>query len=74
MKTISIEKQQRLCDALKRIAKDYRSAESILRKPDFGLDPEECLAMAYENIQATAKAAIKGMTRPGIETEKDPTK
>lgn len=64
MKSLSIEKQQRLYDALKRIAKDYRSAESILRKPDFGLDPSECLEMAYDNIQSEAKAAIKGVKRP----------
>jgi hypothetical protein len=64
MKSLTIEKQQRLYDALKRIAKDYRSADRILQKPDFGLDGEECLAMAYENIQATAAAAIKGVKRP----------
>jgi len=32
MKSLSIEKQQHLYDSLKRISKDYRSAESILRK------------------------------------------
>jgi hypothetical protein len=64
MKPLSIEKQQRLYDALKCIAKDYRSAESILRKPDFGLSPDECLEMAYDNIQLCAKAAIKGIKRP----------
>jgi hypothetical protein len=61
---MKIEQQQRMFDALRHIAKDYRSAESILRKPDFGLDSEECLSMAYENIQSTAKAAIKGVRRP----------
>lgn len=67
MKPLSIEKQQRLYDALKRIAKDYRSAESIIRKPDFGLDGPEELEMAYENIQREAKAAIKGLKRPKTE-------
>lgn len=61
------EQQQRLFDALRRIAKDYRSAQSILNKPDFGLDGPECLEMAYENIQAEAAAAIKGIRRPTIE-------
>lgn len=64
MKPLSIEKQQRLYDTLKRIAKDYRSAESILRKPDSGLDGPEELEMAYENIQDEAKVAIKGVRRP----------
>lgn len=64
MKTLSIEKQQRLYDALKRIAKGYRSASSILARPDFGLAGSECLEMAYENIQKTAKAAIEGVKRP----------
>lgn len=61
---MKIEHQQRLYDALKHIARDYRSAEKILSKPDFGLGGEECLAMAYENIQELAASAIKGMKRP----------
>ena len=64
MKTLTIEKQQRLYDALKRIARDFRTAESILRKPDFGLDATECLEMSYENIQDVAKNAIRGIKRP----------
>lgn len=55
---------QRLHEALRVIAKDYRKAEAILRKPEFGLDGEECLEMAYDNIQSLAASAIKGIKKP----------
>lgn len=60
---MNIQQQQRIFDALQTIAKNYRSSEKILSKPDFGLDGPECLEMAYDNIQALAKAAIKGVRR-----------
>jgi len=61
---MNIEQQQRLYDTLKRIARQYRKSESILARPDVGLDPHECLEYAYDNIQAEAAAAIKGVRRP----------
>lgn len=61
---MTIQQQQRLYDTLKRIARQYRKSESILNKPDFGLEPTECLEMAYDNIQAEAASAIFGIRRP----------
>lgn len=69
MKPLSIQQQQRMYDALKRIAKDYRKPSSIISKPDLGLGPQECLEMAYENIQGEAKAAIMGIRRPVLSPE-----
>ena len=64
VKPLTIQQQQRLYDTLKRIARGYRKPDSILRRPDFGLDGAECLSMAYENIQCEAANAIKGVRRP----------
>lgn len=58
-----IAQQQRMYDALRRIARDYRKADSILSRPEMGLDGDENLAMAYDNIQSEAAAAIKGVRR-----------
>jgi len=65
MKT-SIEREQKLFDALKRISKDFDSSERILKgsQDHTGLDPMDALQMAYDNLQATAAIAIKGMRRP----------
>lgn len=48
---------------LKRIAKAYQTPAQIIKgaEKDYGLSPEEVLEMAYENIQAEAKNAIKGV-------------
>ena len=54
----------KLYDALRRIAKDYQSSEQIKRRgvKDWGLDdPCEALEYAYENLQAEAANAIKGL-------------
>ncbi len=53
-------------DALRRIARDYDSAEKVMRYADrrYGLDPTEALQMAYENIQNDAANAIRGKRRP----------
>ena len=55
---------QRYYDVLKRIARGYRSAESILRRPEAGLDARENLEYAYDNIQHEANVAIRGKRRP----------
>jgi len=49
-------------ETLKRI-RDYNSPEKLRRESekDFGLGFEEALEMAYENIQAEATGAIKGV-------------
>lgn len=52
--------ERRMFNALRRISRQYRSAENLLKHGDCGLEGAEALEMAYENIQAEAKAAIKG--------------
>ena len=52
----------KMLETLKRI-RDYNSPEKLRRESekDFGLGFEEALEMAYENIQAEATGAIKGV-------------
>jgi hypothetical protein len=61
----SIEREQRLFDALKRITK-YRSPERIRGRyaESVGLSDEEAIEYAYDNVLEEAKRAIKGMRRP----------
>lgn len=60
------EKLEKLYGALKRIARDYQSPRQLERSADkqWGLGYIEALEMAYENIQAEAKNAIKGVRLP----------
>lgn len=51
----------RMCAALRRISNNYMTPSQIQRDKDQGLDYEEYLEYAYENIQAEAKAACKGV-------------
>lgn len=55
----------RLYDALKTITK-YQTPDQLRRssQKSWGLDYEEALGYAYENIQGTAKNAIKGVRIP----------
>lgn len=66
---LTIEKQQRLFDALALIARSFKTVDQIHRNPDWGLETDEELEMAYENIQCIAKSAIKGMRRPKARRE-----
>ncbi len=52
-------------DVLKRITQ-YSSPEKIRRTAErqYGLQPEEALEYAYENMQQEAVAAIRGKRRP----------
>lgn len=52
-------------DALKTITA-YMSPDQLRRVSEkkYGLDGEEAIEMAYENVLQTAKDAIKGMRRP----------
>lgn len=65
MPTISTTLEMRLFAALKRIA-SYQSPASLQRfsAREYGVDAAEALEMAYENVIAEAKAAIKGVRRP----------
>jgi hypothetical protein len=63
--TPSIEREQRLFDALKRITR-YMSPDELRRTSEkkYGLDGEEAIEMAYENVLQEARDAIKGLRRP----------
>lgn len=54
-------------DALKRIARDYQTPDQLRRgsEKEYGLDFQEALEYAYENMQNDARLAIKGKRRPG---------
>lgn len=53
-------------DTLRKIARDFMTPDQLRRaaQKSYGLDYEEALEMAYENIQSLAKAAIHGKRRP----------
>lgn len=55
----------RMYDALKTIATGYQTPAQLRKgsKDRWGLDYEECLEMAYENIQQLAKEATKNVRR-----------
>lgn len=60
----SVSKAQRLWDALRRIA-SYDPPERVRRDAEpMGLDENEAVEMAYENVIAEAKAAVRQMRRP----------
>lgn len=67
MPTIKTELERKFYGVLRRIARDYRSAESLLKKGDCGLDGTEALEMAYDNLQWEAKSVIKGVRLPPSE-------
>lgn len=56
------ELELRLLHTLKRIA-SYDTPERMRRssQKDWGVEFEECMEMAYENIQQEAKRAIRGV-------------
>lgn len=58
--------EQLYFDTLIRIAKAYLTPAQLRRNADAraGLEFEEALEMAYENIQGEAAAAIRGKKRP----------
>ena len=60
------EQFQQLYSAMQRITRDYMSPAELRRhaQHQYGLPYHEALEMAYENIQAEAKAALKGISRP----------
>lgn len=62
---MSTASEQRMYDALKRITK-YMAPERLRRvaQKKYGLEPDEAIEMAYENVLAEANAAIAGMRRP----------
>lgn len=61
-----LEREQRMYDALRRIAFEYKSPDKLQRdaQREYGLAYVEALEYAYENIQALAYRTIKGQRRP----------
>jgi len=59
--------EQRLYDALKRIAA-YDSPDKLRQNSQkrYGIDAEEAIEGAYENVLQEAKDAIRGMRRPSL--------
>lgn len=56
--------EQRYYDALRKIARGYRTSESIIKHGDAGLDGYETLEYVYDNLQNEAERAIHGKRRP----------
>lgn len=61
----SLEREQRLFDALKKITA-YHSPDELRRVSErkYGLEGDEAIEMAYENVLNEARQAIKGLRRP----------
>ncbi|HMI01834.1 MAG TPA: hypothetical protein VK541_05085 [Pedobacter sp.] len=62
---------QKMHFILKRIAKDYQTPDQLRKssEKEYGLDYEEALEYAYENIQGDARDAIKGVSIPEMKIE-----
>ena len=61
MKKKQVDQFNKMLRILRRISKDYKTPEQIQRDKSMGLDYEEYLEYAYENIQSEAKSACKGI-------------
>jgi hypothetical protein len=63
----SLQREQRLYDALKRITR-YQSPDHLRRTAErkYGLDGDEAIEMAYENVLNEARSAISGLRRPEL--------
>jgi hypothetical protein len=61
----SPSRERALFDALKRISA-YMPPDKLRKQAEkkYGLEPEEAIEMAYENVLQEATASIKGMRRP----------
>jgi hypothetical protein len=54
-------------DALKKIARGYQTIEQLRKRGgQYGLDANEEIELAYDNIQHEAERAIKGKRRPRL--------
>lgn len=68
---VKTELERRLYVALRRIAKEYQSSAYLLKHGECGLPGPEVLEYAYDNIQAEAAAAIRGVRVPRNTTSGD---
>lgn len=74
-KTARTPLEIRLVGVLRRIARDYQSAEQLLRngEREYGISGSEALEYAYDNIQCEARAAVKGIrVAPSSATGSEP--
>ncbi len=60
--------EQHYYDVLKHIAKNYQRPDQLRRgaEKEYGLDADEAIEYAYENIMWDAERAIKGKRRPKV--------
>jgi len=70
----SLDRERRLFDALKRIA-SYQTPDQLRRgsRKQYGLEAEEAIEYAYENVLEEAKRATKGLRRPPVEVTAPPS-
>jgi hypothetical protein len=63
------ESYLKMYNALKKIATYYQTPQQLRRNCEkmYGLQYEESLEMAYENLQAEARFATKGIRLPKVE-------
>lgn len=66
MTPAQLKQMKRMHAALRRIANDYQTPQQLERgsEKQYGLLYTYALEMSYENIQAEASAAIKGVRIP----------
>lgn len=65
MPVCKTELEVRLFEALRRISR-YEAPDRLRRSGEkqYGISGEECVEMAYENIQQEARRALKGVRLP----------
>lgn len=65
MPNATTDLEKRLYDALRRIARDYMASEELRRVAPkrYGLEGDEAIEMAYDNVRSEAIAAINGVRR-----------
>lgn len=63
------EQFNKMLSSLQLIAKGFQTPQQLLKsaKKDLGLDYEEALEMAYENIKEIAKNAVRGVKKIRVE-------
>lgn len=63
MTTKQMQQFNKMREVLLKIAKRYQSPDRLRKnsEKDYGLDYEEALEMAYENIQTDAARVVKGI-------------
>lgn len=72
MTTLQIHQFNTMRAALIKISKGYQTASQIRRdsEKDYGLDFEEAIEMAYENIQMDAARYVKGVKEIKLKDKK----